>query len=83
MKGAARPAAEFYAPKVEVVEKRDLLKEYHSHLWDIPEGQDYLTAMFEYATGLHNLMNKSKDAIQLFEEMLQLDLQDHMVRDMS
>ena len=79
LKGAARPAAEFYAPKVEPVEKRDLLEEYKHNLWDIQEGKDYLTAQFEYATALHNLMNKSRDAITIFEEMIDLDKEDHMV----
>jgi hypothetical protein len=45
------------------------LVEYNNHLWDIPEGQEYLTALFEYATALHNLTNKSRDAITIFEEM--------------
>jgi hypothetical protein len=56
------------------------LVEYNNHLWDIPEGQEYLTALFEYATALHNLTNKSRDAITIFEEMLDLDREDHMVK---
>lgn len=81
MKGAARAAAEYYAPKVEEEPPRpNYLVELKGKLWDVTEGQDYLTAVFEYATALHNLMGKSRDAIALFEEMLELDVEDHLVR---
>lgn len=80
LKGAARPAAEHYAPKVEEEPpKPDLFVELKGRLWEATEGQDYLTAVFEYATALDNLMNKSKDAIVLFEEILDHDKEDHLV----
>jgi hypothetical protein len=79
LKGAAKPAQEYYAPKVEEPEKKDLLLDYHHRLFEIPEGENYLVALFEYATALHNLTNKSKEALAIFEEMLELDHQDNMV----
>jgi hypothetical protein len=79
LKGAAKPAQEYYAPKVEEPEKKDLLQDYHHRLFEIPEGENYLVALFEYATALHNLTNKSKEALAIFEEMLELDHQDNMV----
>ncbi len=32
-----------------------------------------------YGIGIHNLSNKTKDAIKIFEEMLELDPDDHLV----
>jgi hypothetical protein len=79
LKGAARPALEVYAPKSEPKERKDLLAENRGKLWEVPDGKEYLTAMSEYATALNNLMNKSREAVAVFEEMLELDLEDHMV----
>jgi hypothetical protein len=79
LKGAARPALEVYAPKSEPKERKNLLAENRGKLWEVPDGKEYLTAMSEYATALNNLMNKSREAVAIFEEMLELDLEDHMV----
>lgn len=81
LKGAARAAREHYPdPNQKQREKKiNYLVEYEGRLWEIPEGRNYLKAIISYGSALHNLMGKSKDAIEQFEEALTLDKDDHAV----
>jgi len=63
-----------------VVEKpRNLLLENKGNLSAVVEGQNYLNVALEYAVGLHQLQNKSRDAIALMQELLELDKNDYAV----
>lgn len=81
LKGAARPALEHYSdPNYEPEpEPIDLLGEYEGRLWEHKEGQILLERLLEYGIGLHNIGQKSKEAIKIFERMLQNDSEDHLV----
>lgn len=48
-------------------------------MWEHPECQNFLEKLFDYGIGLHNIAQKSKDAIKIFERILQHDPPDHLV----
>ncbi len=81
LKGAARVAREFYRPPdyKEDVEPVDLIDLHPGTIWNHVEGPILLKAMMELGVALHNIMNRSKDAIKVFKEMLELDSEDHLV----
>jgi hypothetical protein len=81
LKGAARAAREHYPDpnQKQRTIKKNLTVEYEGRLWEIPEGRAYLKALISYGSALHNLMGKSHDAIQQFEEALSADKDDHAV----
>ena len=81
LKGAARPAREFYVDPnfKEVPEAVDLLETHKGRLWEHEEGKVLLKHMLNYGVALHNIAKKTKDAIAVFEEMLVLDNHDHML----
>lgn len=81
LKGAARVAREFYRPADyrEEVEPVDLLEQYHGKLWSHEDGQKVLSAMMELGVAMHNSLNKGKEAIKIFQEMIELDNEDHLV----
>lgn len=81
MKGAARVASEFYRPPgyQEDVEAKNLLQEMDGKMWDHSEGRLLLKALLDLGISMHNITNRSKDAIKVFMEMLQMDPADHLV----
>jgi hypothetical protein len=81
LKGAARAAQEFYRPPgyEAMPEPRDLLEEFHGRMWDNDEGRKLLKAMLDLGLALHNIGNRSKDAVRTFQEIIALDPADHLV----
>lgn len=79
LKGPARPAREFYLGKEEEFEPVDLLDQYDGKLWEHEEGQILLRALLEYGTALHNVGNRTKDAIATFQSMQKQDPGDHLL----
>mmetsp|Transcript_380 Transcript_380/g.693 ORF Transcript_380/g.693 Transcript_380/m.693 type:complete len:363 (-) Transcript_380:57-1145(-) len=81
LKGAARPALDFYKdpnaqPEVEPV---DLLSKYDTCMWDHEEGRVLLSCLLELAIGLHNIAERSKEAVKVFERILRHDPDDHLL----
>jgi hypothetical protein len=60
-------------------EPRDLLDEFHGRMWENDEGRKLLKAMLELGLALHNIGNRSKDAVRTFQEIIALDPADHLV----
>ncbi len=81
MKGAARVAQEFYRPPDyrEDTEPIDLFAVHKGKVWDHEEGEKLLCALMELGVAYHNTMNKGKEAIKTFQEMMDLDKEDHLV----
>jgi hypothetical protein len=81
LKGAARPAMEHYQdPNYEPQpDPINLMALYEGKMWEHWEGQALLEKLLEYGVSLHNVGNKSKDAIKIFERMLRDDPADHLV----
>ena len=82
LKGAARPARDFYVdpnyqPEPEPINLFDL---YSNSIWEHLEGQIYLKMLLEYGIALHNVAQKTKEAIKTFEKILSFDPSDHLVR---
>ncbi|CAE7577503.1 unnamed protein product, partial [Symbiodinium microadriaticum] len=78
--GAARPAREFYKDPnfVEEPEAEDILTLHDANLWGHPEGQILLGKLYELGVGLHNVGNRSKEAVEVFQRMLRQDPQDNL-----
>ena len=68
LKGAARPAQEFYKQPGLTDEPmpRDILQEYHGRLYEHCESKKLLEAMLMLGIHLHNVGSKTKQAIQAF-----------------
>ena len=79
LKGPARPARDFYLPPEEEVEPEDLLVTYDGKMWEHEEGQRLLIALLEYGAALHNVGNRSRDAVNTFKSMQKLDPDDHLL----
>lgn len=81
LKGAARVALEYYRPPdfKDQVEPVDIFDLYSGRISEHTEGMKYLEAMKDLGGVLHN-GNKTKEAIQVFEEMISLDSSDPCVR---
>ena len=81
LKGAARPAQEFYKQPGLTDEPmpRDILQEYHGRLYEHCESKKLLEAMLMLGIHLHNVGSKTKQAIQVFNEILEHDPVDHLV----
>lgn len=81
LKGAARPAREFYVDPnyEEEPEPINLLDLHATSMWNHSEGQILLEKLLDYGIGLHNIAQKSKDAIKIFERILEHDPSDHLV----
>jgi tetratricopeptide (TPR) repeat protein len=84
LKGAARIAREHYRPPgydEEVMNQQpiDLMELYCHDIWAAPdgEGKKLIEAKILYASGLHNVLEKSSDSINAFKEILALDPKDH------
>lgn len=82
LKGAARAAQEFYRPPgyEALPEPRDLLTEYRGRMWEIKEGRELLLSLVDLGVAFHNIGSKAKDAMKTFQEALDLDTSDHLVR---
>jgi len=81
LKGAARAAMEYYAPpstKV-MLDETDFFETKAGSFHSISKGLEYLQAVKDYGVYIRDVMNKVKDSIQVFEEMLQLDHTDQLV----
>lgn len=81
LKGAARVAMEYYAPpstKV-LLDETDLFETKHGIFYSFLKGLEYLQALKDYAIYVRDVMHKVKDSIQVFEQMLQLDVTDKLV----
>jgi hypothetical protein len=80
--GAARPARDFYKDPnyIEEPEAEDILSKHESNLWGHSEGQQLLSKLYELGVGLHNVGNRSKEAVEVFQRMLRQDPNDHLVR---
>jgi len=92
LKGAARAASEHYQdpnyiPPTEAINLFSQLGCHDSEtsskppgdLYSHPEGRVLLRYMIEYGTFLHNKMEKTRDAIRVFNDMLRYDKNDHLV----
>jgi hypothetical protein len=78
LKGAARPAQEFYRPPgwQEDVPEVDMLALHRGRLWDdcpSPEGRLLLRAMSDLSVALHSSAGKTRAAIDVLTQMLELD----------
>jgi hypothetical protein len=95
LKGAARAAQEHYqdpnyVPPTEAINLFRQLGCEESissdadvpagNLYSHPEGRVLLRYMIEYGTFLHNKMEKTRDAVKVFQEILRYDKDDHLVR---
>lgn len=82
LKGAARPAQEFYRPPgwQEVVEPVDLTVTFKGRLWEheAEECKELLRSMSELSGALHNVKGRTEDATKVLKRMLVLDEADHM-----
>ena len=81
LKGAARPAREVYCPGADdEYEPVDLL---HSltpgKLWEHEEGRTLLRATLNLGVALHNVGNRTKEAIRTFQSMQEMDPEDHLL----
>lgn len=47
-------------------------------MWEHAEGREYLSLVYEMAVGLHNIGQKSNDAIAAFNTLIEQDPDDHM-----
>lgn len=81
LRGAARPAQEFYRPPgwKEDEPPRNIIAEYQGRLWEHSEGQSLLRALLELGITQHNIAKRTRDAISTFTEMLSLDAADNIV----
>jgi hypothetical protein len=79
LKGPARPARDFYLAPEDTTEPVDLLNDYHGKMWEHEEGQKLLLAMLEHGAALHNVGNRTKEAIATFQSMQKLDPGDHLL----
>ena len=79
LKGPARPARDFYLPPEEEVATVDLLELYDGKMWEHEEGQRLLVTLLEYGAALHNVGNRSRDAVATFQSMQKLDPGDHLL----
>ena len=81
LKGAAKPAQEYYRPpnyKEDVI-PINLLEKFKGRLWLHPECQLLLKRMLDLAIYSYNIANKTRDAIEKFRELLELDPSDNLV----
>lgn len=78
LKGAARPAAEFYKDPnmTKDVDPVNVFELFKGRLWEHEEGKNLLRAMLKLALEMHNSGLKSKDAIKTLKSMLELDKND-------
>ena len=82
LKGAARIAQQFYQQpglRTEPVVATNIFSQYKNKMWDHEEGQKLLSLKLAYAVGLHNVANKTKQAITEIKSMLQDDPNDNIV----
>lgn len=85
LRGPARAARESYPdPKLanqpQVI---NYMEQSAGQLWEVPQGSELLTKMKAYAEACISLLGRTLDAIQVLEEMIDYDLQDHLVRTLS
>ena len=77
LKGAARPAQEFYRPPgwQEDVPEVDMVELHRGQLWDCPapEARLLLRAMSDLSVALHSSAGKTRAAIDVLTQMLALD----------
>jgi len=81
LKGAARPAQDYYRPPnyEPPVQPIDVFVVYRDRLFEHEEGRQYLVALRDLGITLHNLGNKTRDAITIFLKLLEVDPLDHLV----
>jgi hypothetical protein len=63
----------------EDMEPVNLLEQYRGRLWEHEQGKLLLKALFDLGLALHNIENKTKQTIQVFQEILESDPEDHLV----
>lgn len=84
LKGAARVAQEFYRPPgyKEDAPPVDIIDQYKGRLWECGEAKDdaqtLLRAMNDLSVALHSTKGKTKAAIDVLKQMLDLDAEDHL-----
>ena len=81
LKGAARPAQEYYRPPgyKEDVQPVNIFNEYKNRLGQHTIGLELLKTKLELGINLHNITNKTRQAIETFKEILTLDHSDPLV----
>ena len=81
MKGAARPACIHYRPPnyKDIVEPVNLFETYIGRLWEHDQGRCYLNMLMELGVAMHNVSNRTRDAVSVFQEMIAIDPSDHLV----
>lgn len=81
LKGGARVAREYYRPPgyKEDDEPENLLDIYAGRMYEHIEGQKLMKALIDLGMGLHNKCSRTKEAIAVFKEMLQLDRTDNLL----
>jgi hypothetical protein len=87
LKGAARPARQFYRPpgfegtvEGEGEEPVDLILQFEGKMWDHSEGQKLLQLKLDLAVGLHNVTHRTKEAVFVMAELQSMDPSDHLVQ---
>ena len=80
LKGAARAAREFYEdPKmIRIPANQNIFELLPGNIYSHDEGKLLLDAMMRLGTSLHTLLSKTKESINVFEEMLELDIEDNI-----
>jgi len=82
LKGAASAAQQHYLPPNyrDLIEPKNLLMEYKGRTWDHEECRKLLRCMNDLGVAMHNIASgRTKDAMTIFKEMLQLDSKDHLL----
>eukprot|EP01039_Chlorochromonas_danica_P004731 gene4731-5181_t len=80
LRGAARAARESY-PDPNLVNQPQVInymEQSAGQLWEVPQGSELLTKMKAYSEACISLLGRTLDAIQVLEEMIEYDLQDHL-----
>lgn len=79
LKGAARAAQQHYLPAQPVQAKPpNLLEEHKGKIGYLPKGKEFLQALVELANLKHSAFKHTKDAVALYNEVLQNDVKDHL-----
>jgi hypothetical protein len=82
LKGAARPALEFYKdPNFDYTEiiPENLFEKLKGNLYEHDEGCELLHNMMDLSVALHNTTKRSKEGIEMFKEMLEYDKNDTLL----
>eukprot|EP01041_Mallomonas_annulata_P005661 gene5661-11423_t len=80
LKGAARPAREFYQRPdfIPDIEETDLMELHRTSMWSHEEGRVLLEQMLALGVALHNVSKRTKESVDVLSEMISYDPEDNM-----